>query len=119
VARILDPEGKAVVGRLPSRIFTMVITPGSPPTPENEKAGLIAADENVQPVDRINYPGPLASDATGRLVLPVLIPGATYRLTDRMVGGRPGGPQVRKEFMVKPGEALELGDILIEKPPTQ
>jgi protocatechuate 3,4-dioxygenase beta subunit len=116
VARIMDPEGKAVVGRLLPRTFTMVITPGSPPTPENEKAGLIAADENVQPVDRINYPGPLASDATGRLVLPVLIPGATYRLTDRTVRGQPGGPQVRKEFMVKPGETLDLGDTLIEKP---
>ena len=26
------------------------------------------------------------------------------------------GPQLRKEFTVKPGEVLELGDILIEKP---
>ncbi len=27
------------------------------------------------------------------------------------------GPKVRKEFKVKPGETLDLGDILIEKPP--
>jgi hypothetical protein len=26
------------------------------------------------------------------------------------------GPQVRKEFTVKPGEILDLGDILIERP---
>ena len=95
----------------------MVITPGSPHTPENEKAGLIAADENVQPVDRINYPGPLASDAAGRLTLPALIPGAIYRITDRTRSQEPIGPQVRKEFTVKPGETLDLGDIVIEKPP--
>ncbi len=26
------------------------------------------------------------------------------------------GPQVRREFVVGPGEAIELGDILIDKP---
>jgi hypothetical protein len=34
-----------------------------------------------------------------------------YRLSDRSGPGK-----VRKEFTVKPGETLDLGDILIEKP---
>ena len=29
----------------------------------------------------------------------------------------PAGTQVRKEFSLKPGETLDLGDIRIEKPP--
>jgi hypothetical protein len=44
-----------------------------------------------------------------------LIPGATYRIYDNTVGGG-DDPQLRKEFTVKPGETVDLGDILIEKP---
>jgi hypothetical protein len=42
-----------------------------------------------------------------------LIPGTTYRIADRTTARTPAGPQLRKEFTVKPGETLELGDILI------
>ena len=57
------------------------------------------------------------SDAQGRLTLPVLIPGATYRFIDYTMAVRgKTGPQLRKEFTVKPGETLDLGDIRIEKP---
>jgi hypothetical protein len=48
-------------------------------------------------------------------VFPALIPGATYRISDQSTR-TPVGPQLRKEFTVKPGESLELGDIRIEKP---
>ena len=57
------------------------------------------------------------TDADGRISLPDLIPGASYRISDfstRNVGGK--GVQVRKDFSVEPGETLDLGDILIEKP---
>ena len=65
----------------------------------------------------MNYETELAPDAQGRIALPVLIPGATYRFVDStMVVRGVTGPQVRKEFTVKPGETLDLGDILIEKP---
>ena len=50
-----------------------------------------------------NYAEPIASDAEGRLTLPVLIPGATYRFIDRTTFQDPAGPQIRKEFTVKPG----------------
>jgi nitrite reductase/ring-hydroxylating ferredoxin subunit len=50
-------------------------------------------------------------------LIPVLIPGATYRLTDGTAMKDPCGPPVvRKEFRVKSGETLDLGDIRIEKP---
>ena len=53
----------------------------------------------------------LTTDTDGRITLPVLIPGATYRFVELTTV-----PQVRKEFTVKPGETLDLGDIRIEKP---
>ncbi len=49
------------------------------------------------------------------MTLPGLIPGASYRVMDRSDAGR--GDQVRKDFTVKPGQTLDLGDILIETPP--
>ena len=115
-ARLVNPEGKPFAGRLPRRFITMVVTPGPPDTLANERAGLLAADEvELSRVDPTNYENPLASDADGRITLPVLIPGATYRFIDRTTTRDPIGPQVRKEFTVKPGETLDLGDVLIEK----
>jgi hypothetical protein len=47
------------------------------------------------------------------VIFPVLIPGATYQILDvSNEGVRP----IRKEFTIKPGETLDLGDIRIEKP---
>jgi hypothetical protein len=57
-----------------------------------------------------------ATIAGGRLVLPVLIPGTTYRFIDRTAGRAPIGPKIREEFTVKPGETLDLGEIRIAKP---
>ena len=42
-------------------------------------------------------------------------PRATYRIIDRTAGA--DGPQVVREFVVQPGEAVELGDVRIQKPP--
>jgi hypothetical protein len=54
------------------------------------------------------------------VTLPALIPGALYRISDRStVNDRDKGVQVRKDFTVKPGEMLELGEIVIEKPKAQ
>jgi DNA-directed RNA polymerase specialized sigma24 family protein len=57
-----------------------------------------------------------AADAHGRIVFPALIPGATYRISDQTTARTPDGPQLRREFTAAPGETLDLGDILIEKP---
>jgi hypothetical protein len=44
-----------------------------------------------------------------------LIPGATYRFSAG-TNGEEAGPRLRREFTVKPGEILDLGEILIERP---
>ena len=90
----------------------MVVTPVQPFPLVKEKSSSVAVSANdLDWIDPINYENPVASDADGRVALPVLIPGATYRFIELTTI-----PQVRKEFTVKPGETLDLGDILIEKP---
>jgi hypothetical protein len=117
VARLVDPDGKPIAGPLPRDLsLTMVATPGPPYSRAPDRSGVLFAEEtDLNQVDTVNYPSELASDAEGRLTLPVLIPGATYRFVDYSAG-REAIPQVRKEFTVKPDETTDLGDILIEKP---
>jgi hypothetical protein len=76
----------------------------------------LAAEAGVQQLDPVNYKNDLQSDAEGRLTLPALIPGATYRIQDftPLFGG--GDPVIRKEFTVQSGETLDLGDIVIARP---
>ena len=98
----------------------MVVTPGPVRNRSaNDKATSdLAADEaSLIEVDPINYATAPVPEADGRLKLPVLIPGATYRVIDytMSVRGQAGG-EIRKEFTVKPGEKLDLGDIRIAKP---
>ena len=52
------------------------------------------------------------TNAEGRITLTSLIPGALYRISDRDPNE---GAQLRREFTVKPGETIDLGDILIAK----
>jgi RNA polymerase sigma factor (sigma-70 family) len=119
-ARLVNREGQPFVGQLPLEMLTMVVTTGPAAPLANDKSGSLLAGENdLDWIDPINYQHPLEADAAGIVSAPVLIPGAIYHFTDRTVRGQPSGPPVRREFSVKPGEALELGDILIEKPPIQ
>ena len=95
----------------------MVVSPG-PHRLSQDRAGAdrLAADQDfVARFDPIHYRKGLVSDDQGQLSLPALIPGAVYRIYDNTKGDD-SEPQLRKEFTVKPGELLDLGDILIEKP---
>ena len=59
------------------------------------------------------------SDIDGRIVFPALIPGASYRIRSRPAPRQPSDPPAQKYFTVKPGETVDLGDILIAKPPAR
>jgi hypothetical protein len=119
-AWLVDPEGKAVAKPVRDLSVTMVMTPGPvrDTSPNNKSTGLLSADEwSLTELDPINYETEPAPDPGGRLTLPVLIPGATYRFIDYTTFVRDKvGPEVRKEFTVKPGQKLNLGDIRITKP---
>jgi hypothetical protein len=120
-AWLVDPDGKPVEKPVPNLHIMMVVTPGpaSNNYPNDNATSLLSADEGgLTDVDPINYETALAPDAGGRITLPVLIPGATYRFIDysMFVRGQTG-PEIRKEFTVKPGQKLDLGDIRIAKPP--
>ena len=79
---------------------------------------MLAADASYMPnVDRIHYSKGPTTDADGRVTLPALIPApCTVSATVRPSTIVDKGVQVRKDFTVGPGETLDLGDILIEKP---
>jgi hypothetical protein len=79
----------------------------------------LGADQAYLPhVDLKHYPFPTgrSTDADGRIVLPDLIPGAPYRLSDDSTANDDKGVQLRRDFTVKPSETVDLGDILVEKP---
>ena len=116
-ARFVGPSGKPVAKHRPH--FEFVATPGPSQysRSKQDEAALTADAEFAANVDRKHYwSGPL-TDAEGRIVLPALIPGALYRIIDfSTVNDQDKGAQIRRDFTVKPGESLDLGDILIQKP---
>ena len=119
-ARFVGPDGKPVAKHQPD--FEFVATPGPSQYSgsKQDQSELKADAEFIANVDRKHYwNGPL-TDADGRITLPDLIPGALYRILDfSTVSVKDKGAQIRKDFTVKPGETLDLGDILIEKPQAQ
>jgi RNA polymerase sigma factor (sigma-70 family) len=114
-ARFVGPDGKPIAGHRP--MFEILATPGPSPTMQIDldQAELAADASLVANVDHKHYrPGP-SSDAEGRITLGSLIPGALYRITDFSTANEKG-ERIRKDFTVKPGETLDLGNIAIEKP---
>ncbi len=116
-ARLVGPDGKPLGGLAQPQLIGMVVTPGSFVGAQAQKEGALLADYGLLvKIDPLNYPTGPTSDPQGRVVFPALIPGATYRVVDPTVRDLSGFP-IRKEFTVKPGETVDLGDIRIEKPP--
>jgi hypothetical protein len=119
-ARFVGPDGKAVANFRTLPYIELLMTPGPPQHARGMmERSQLAADAtfmtNVDPKHYTDQRGPF-TDNEGRLTLPDLIPGALYRISDYSIVNDPKGLQVRKDFTVKPGEILHLGNILIEKP---
>jgi hypothetical protein len=120
-ARFVGPDGKplAMTELTQLSILEILATPGPHKMTFNpaEQAQLAADEASLAGVDLKHYGNRPLTDAEGRVILPDLIPGALYRICDfSIVNDIDKGIQVRKDFTVKPGETLDLGDILIEKP---
>jgi hypothetical protein len=112
-ARLVDRDGKPVAGFRDPRLIVMVVTPGLPSGVTSPPEQLAAHEDILSRFDPVNYGDAPASGADGRILFPALIPGASYSVR---IGPRNGPPTFRKDFTVKPGETLDLGDILVEKP---
>ena len=116
--RLVDSGGKPLGGFSAPWLISLVVTPGPFRVPRAQKEYPLFADHALLPVvDPINHPKAPTADAHGRISLSALIPGASYRIIDRTTVRDPEGEKVRRDFSVKPGETLDLGDIIIEKPP--
>jgi hypothetical protein len=117
-ARFLGPDGKPLHQCFPS--FEILGAPGvdqGDDRPE-AKTELSASGAWMTNVDRKNYWSKRSTGPDGRIAFPALIPGATYRIIDTStMNDRDHGSAVRRDFAVKPGESLDLGEILIAKPP--
>jgi hypothetical protein len=121
-ARFVGPDGQPVAKLKLWAYFEFLMTPGSHSLlqitqPETERAKLMADSVLMRGVDFKHYGNDFVTDTEGRVTLPALIPGALYRLSDYSTNRVQGkGVQIRKDFTVKPGETLDLGEIRIEKP---
>jgi RNA polymerase sigma factor (sigma-70 family) len=116
-ARLVDPKGKPLAGYRDPYMISMVVTPGpdrsAPAMPNDDQ---LAADADyLSRIDPERY-ADLVSDPQGRVTFPVLIPGATIRVFDNTTQNDTRQRQVRKEFVARAGETIDLGDILIENP---
>ena len=121
-ARFVGPDGKPIEKLDMGPYFKLIMTPGSVHTGSIDRGSQLAADEtwvaSVDPEHYVRPHGPV-TDSGGRITLPDLIPGAPYRIVDWSLANDMKGLQIRKDFTIKPGETLDLGDILVEKPQTR
>lgn len=115
-ARFVGPDGKPKAN-IPS-FLELLGSPGPHQRDRRpESKSLLQADAVwLSNLDRKHYWNGPRTDADGRITLPDLIPGATYRIGDQStINDNDGGKQIPKDFTVKPGETLDLGEISIGK----
>ncbi|MCI0459820.1 MAG: sigma-70 family RNA polymerase sigma factor, partial [Gemmataceae bacterium] len=108
-ARFVDAEGKPLAGLWPE--VELVFAPGAGRYDGKAfERGEFAADAvHVGNVYHKHYRFEQArTDDQGRVTLPMLVPGATYRINSTQFGGR-----VLREFTVRSGETLDLKDIRV------
>jgi hypothetical protein len=108
--RFVDAQGQPIPKH--DALVELVATPGVSrfDRPAIEAGQLCSDTVMISNMDRATY-GDVATGEDGRLTLPALIPGATYRVSTF----RDGGYHVVKEFTAHGGESLDLGDIVVER----
>jgi hypothetical protein len=118
VARFVGADGKPIARLHAWPYFHLLMTPGSVQGGPVDRGDQLQADlANPRSFDTKQYGNDLITDADGRVSMPALIPGVTYRISDwSTVNVQEKGVQLRRDFTVKPGETLDLGDILVEQP---
>jgi beta-lactamase regulating signal transducer with metallopeptidase domain len=116
-ARLVDEEGRPVSNGTVS--LHLVGTPGpgtdfgSDSLTEAERDMLAADEEIYANVDRQNYWNSRKADREGRLTLPALIPGATYRIYE-YTRGKSGHAHRWRDFTVEAGRTTDLGDVRVK-----
>jgi hypothetical protein len=116
-ARFVGPDGRPIARHQPHFEFVAIPGPSRMSQNKQDEAQLSASADFVANVDRKHYWNLPRTDSEGRITFNSLIPGALYRIIDfSTVNDQAKGVQVRKDFTVKSGEALDLGDIRIDKP---
>ena len=117
MARLVDAKGIPLPNYRDPYLISMIVTPGRDGQSQEpaDQDLPVAVSDYLSRIDPDHYKE-LASDAEGRVTFPALIPGATYRVTDMTTRDDPGGRKTRKLFVARAAEAIELGEILIEKP---
>jgi hypothetical protein len=97
-ARFVNKEGQPMAKFQPLLYFLV--------RPKDKE---LSADQDFAAnVDRLNH-GSVFADAQGRCTFPALIPGATYRVLGYNLNSI-------RDFTVRPGEDLQLGDIVVTRP---
>jgi hypothetical protein len=110
--RLVNRAGLPVAEYRGSGPLAMAVTPGSYPIYRCPDDSRIAANvSTLTGIDPIHYADGPMSDSLGRITFPALIPGATYRRTPRNTQEASDNT----EFIVRPGETLSLGDLVIEE----
>jgi len=108
--RFVDAEGQPIPKHY--ALVEFVVTPGASRFDrEAAKAGQLSADAMI--IDNMDLPTfrDLATGEDGRLTLPALIPGASYRVSTF----HDGGYHIVKEFTARSGDTLDLGDLTVER----
>jgi RNA polymerase sigma factor (sigma-70 family) len=107
--RVVDPQGKPWANYRPP--VELIITPGASTNILRGDRDPVRADsESLVNLDRVNY-WTLRTDAEGRVTLPALIPGATYRLT-RWTGEE---WVEDRDFTVEAGRTRKLDDLVMKR----
>jgi hypothetical protein len=110
VAKMVDKAGQPVTNDAYLNLFFVVRSGADRFDAEAVRTGGTLADADlVANIDREHYGQGIRPDPEGRVRLPALIPGAMYRLSTR-VDGKP----IVRDFSVKSGETVDLGEILVD-----